>query len=391
MNRLSDDLERYAEPQRRFEALRERTLLRLGPDVCDLAYANSHDGPMPAAIAAMRRALDAPRELDLQYSPYGGATITRRLVARNLGAFRGAPVGWRHVVMTPGAMAALNVVFRSVRHEGEDNEVVLVTPCWLDYPLYLANLGIRPRFAPVEPGTLRLDVDAIARAINRATRAVVLSQPANPSGLVYTDAELQELARVLTDRGSPLLVADECHRDIVFESARFASPAEHYDATCIVHSFGKTWLIQGQRIGYAAVSPRHPDALRFAERLALFCRIMGYATPTALMQLAVRELVGRHPDFEPIARRRAAAIALLREAGYRITPSQATFFLYPEVPEGQDDEAFCDRLAARGALVLPAAMFHHEGHFRISLTATDRETARGLEIIAEALVQGEAA
>ncbi len=372
-----------AAPQERFERLRERTLLRKGAQVHDLAYANAHDGPAPDVVAAIRSALAAGRALDLQYTPYGGATLTRRLVADQLSASLHRRIGWRQIVMTPGAMAGLNLLFRAVRREGHRDEAVVVTPCWLDHPLYLAHLGYELRLVPVDPVTLRLDVDAIARALTANTRLVVLAQPANPTGMVYTKDELCALGEVLREAPSPpLLVSDECHRDVVFaDQAPMVSPAQHYDATCIVHSFGKSWFMQGQRIGYVAVSPAMPDAAMFAERLVTWCRVMGFCTPTALMQLAVRALLGRQPDLTLIVARRARAVSRLQAAGYDLVPSQGTFFLYPRVPWGMDDFAFAERLAEDGVLVMPAALFHHRGHFRLSLTARDADVDAALDLL----------
>jgi aspartate aminotransferase len=330
--------------------------------------------------------LHSPRQLDLQYTPYGGATITRRHVARSLAPAAGERFGWRHVVMTPGAMAGLNVVFQNLRAEaGEGGEVVVVTPCWLDVPLYLENLGLRCVFAPVDPATLRLDLGRVRDALGPATRALVLTQPANPTGLIASEDELRELSRLL-DGYAPeaLLVSDECHRDVVFGDARFVSPLDFHSRACAIHSFGKTWAMQGQRIGYVAVSPRHERARELAEELARGCRVMGFATPTALMQLAVRELAGKRPSFEHIVARRERAVDALAGAGYDLVPSEATFFLYPRVPGGGDAFGFAERLAGEGVLVLPAEMFHHAGHFRVSLTATDAMLDRALEALAEA-------
>jgi len=386
---LPTKLAAYTASQQRLEALRQRTLLRKGGRVADLGYANAHDGPAPDVIEAIRSALDSPRTLDLQYTPYGGATVTRRLVARRLASVQGRPFGWRHVVMTPGAMAALNVVFRAMRREGRRDEAIVVTPCWIDHPLYLANLGYDVKLLEVDPATLRLDAGALERALGPDTRLVVLSQPSNPTGLVLDGKELAVLGEVLRAAPSPpLLVSDECHRDVVFETGlRVASPAEHYDATCIVYSFGKSWFMQGQRVGYAAVSPAMPEADAFAERLAWWCRVMGFCTPTALMQLAVRALIGRQPDFTPIARRRERAVVRLQRAGYDLVPSQATFFLYPRVPWGLDDFAFAELLAEDGVVVLPSALFHHRGHVRLSLTAADAAVDRALEVMSAVISQ----
>jgi aspartate aminotransferase len=372
-----------AAPQERFEQLRERTLLRKTTRVHDLAYANAHDGAPADVVAAIQAALAGHRTLDLQYTPYGGATLTRRLIAQSLGTMGGEPVPWRQVVMTPGAMAGLNLLFRAVRRDGQRDHAVVLTPCWFDYPLYLAHLGYELSLVPVQPASLRLDIDAIARALTADTRIVVLSQPINPTGLLHRADELRELGQVLARAPSPpLLVSDESHRDLVFpDHTPLAAPADHYPATCSVYSFGKAWFMQGQRIGYVAVSPRMPDAPAFAARLAVWCRVMGFCTPTALMQLAVRALLGRRPDLTAIGARRARAIRCLQAAGYQLVPSQATCFLYPQVPWAIDDFAFAELLAEEGVLVLPAAVFHHRGHFRLALTARDADLDRALELM----------
>ena len=253
------EIEQYLAAQERFETLRKQTQLLCGRELSDLGYANAWDGPPPAALNAIREALDSSRALDLQYTPYGGTTITRRLVATGLAASHGLPFDWREIVMTPGAMAALNVLFRALKTSGQD-EVIIVSPCWIDYPLYLANLGIQPVFASVDPTSLRLDIGRIAAALTPRTRAIVLSQPANPSGLIYTRAELEALAALLKQHsgGEIMLISDECHRDMVYDGNQFVSPAEVYDNTCLVYSFGKTFFhagtAHGVRRGVAARS-----------------------------------------------------------------------------------------------------------------------------------------
>jgi aspartate aminotransferase len=382
---LSDEVERWLAPQERFEAVRKQAVLRAGSRLADLAYANPYDGVPAEVRAALRAALDDPRRLDLQYTPYGGATIPRRLVADRLREEHRLPYEWRDVVLAPGAMAALNLVFRAlVPPAGAGREVVVVTPCWLDVPLYLANLGLRPVLVPCEARTLRLDFPALARALGPGVRAVVIAQPCNPTGLLHRPGELEQLAALLRGLAEPpLLVADECHRDFVFGDRVVPAPAASYERTVTVYSFGKRFLIQGQRLGYAAVSPRMPRRQDWIERLERLCRVMGFATPTALMQLALPRLLGIAPAFGAIARRRERALSGLQAAGYDVVPSEASFFLYPRSPD-RDDQAFVEQLAQRGVLVLPAAMFHHHGHFRISLTGDDAMLDRALAELAAA-------
>jgi aspartate aminotransferase len=353
-----------------------------GRDLCDLGYANFHGGPSSAILQALVDCLQDLRPFDLQYTPYGGATITRRLIAQNLTRSHALPFAWRNVIMTPGAMAALNILFRALRTEDSSAEVIVVVPCWLDYPLYLTNFGFRPVLVPVTPRTLRLDVDRIADAVSTATCAIVLSQPANPTGKVYSPQELSDLAEVLRARSDNhiLLISDECHRETVFPGSRFVSPAEFYDTTCIVYSFGKAFHIQGQRIGYIAVSPKMQDPGAVSRLLERLCRVTGFCTPTSLMQLAVRRLLSIKLDIAPITSQRKFVVETLREAGYAIEPSEGTYFLYPESPM-RDDLKFVELLAQNGVLTLPASIFHHRGHFRVSLTAPESQIEKALQVI----------
>jgi aspartate aminotransferase len=159
------------------------------------------------------------------------------------------------------------------------------------------------------------------------------------------------------------------------------SPLELYDETCVVYSFGKSLLMQGQRIGYIAVSPRITGGRAVSDLLERICRMMGFCTPTALMQLAVRKLLERTPPhLATIEWRRQWVVTALREAGYDLVPPEATFFVYPRSPD-PDDFDFAARLTARGVLVLPSSVFHHPGHFRISLTATDEMLGEALRAL----------
>jgi aspartate aminotransferase len=377
---LSTGIEHYLSGQERFDRLHRATRLRVGKRLCDLSYANSYDGPPTEVRRAIRECLDRDRTLDLQYTPYGGSTTTRRLIARQLSATHGRRFGWRDVVLTPGAMAALSVLFRLVRRDGERNEVIVLTPCWMDYPLYLSNLGMTPVMIPPAESLRDLNIEGIARALTPYTRAVVVTQPGNPIGTLHSRERLTELGALLAVSSSqPLLISDECHRDIIFAPSLYSSPSEYYDRTCIVYSFGKSLFMQGQRIGYAAVSPGMADHDAIAGQLERLCRAMGYCTPTSLMQVAIRALLTVRPDLEPIRRRLKRVLERLRSSGYEAVTSDGTFFLYVRSPY-EDDFEFVERLADRSVLVLPSSIFHQRGYFRISLTASDEMVERALPI-----------
>jgi aspartate aminotransferase len=346
----------------------------LGDRLCDLSYANPYEGVQQSTRAVLRRTLDRERLLDLQYSPFGGQTLVRRAIADDLNARQQLPYRFQDVILTPGAMAALHLALRSIGEPGD--EVIIPVPCWLDYPLYAHYLGLTPKLVPLtNPGFL-LDVAAIDEAISSRTSGVLLSNPSNPAGRSYTRESLTELSEVLSrsvhrTRRPITLVADETHRDFT-DPVRHQPAAELWPATITVYSFGKYHFIQGQRIGYLAVSPRHPERASLSADLVRWARITGFCTPTALMQAAVPELLTLQHDLSQISRWRNWLTEELCRAGYQVTQADATLFVYVATPGGQDDLDFIRKLAEAGVLALPAPVFHHRGHFRLALTGGER-------------------
>lgn len=363
-------LEPLLEAQERFDALSAAALRRAGPRMVDLAYANAYEGPDREVLRALELTLGEDRELGLQYTPYGGHTTTRRLVASKLSREYGLPFIFRDVILTPGAMAALNITLRALF--GPADEVLVLTPCWFDYPLYLQNLGISRRFVRLREDK-RLDLAAITDALTPRTRGVLFSHPCNPTGVVYSPGEIQGLAEVLRDAearfaGPIYLLSDEVHRHLVWSRTEFHSPLASYPRSLLIYSFGKALFMQGQRIGYVAVSPQMPEREEVRRRLERCLRMMGFCAPTTLMQRAICRLLDHQPRLDALARRQQEVRGELKARGYDVCDAEATFFVYAKSPIA-DDFTFVELLATQGVLALPSTLFHERGYFRLSLTA----------------------
>jgi aspartate aminotransferase len=379
---IAAELEELLFPLERFESIRRRAV-RLGSRLCDLSYANPYGGAQQAARAAIRSALDDERQLDLQYAPFGGQTLARRAVADALRASHDLPFRFDDIVLTPGAMSALHLALLAARRP--EAEVIVPVPCWLDYPLYVRAVGLRPVLVPLTPGIFELDVEAVADAVTERTCAVLLSHPANPTGRNYAAARLTELAEALRQAearsgGEVTLIADETHRDFT-EAGQYHSAAKLWERTIVVYSFGKYHFMQGQRLGYAATSPRHPARTAVSAELARWTRITGVATPTALMQRALPRLLALRHDQAWLARWRRRLVQQLTDDGYGVVEPDATLFVYVRTPAGRDDFEFIAELASEGVLALPAPVFHHTGYFRLSLTGSEEMLEAALPIL----------
>jgi aspartate aminotransferase len=379
---IAPELEQLLQPLERFESIRRR-VVRLGDRLCDLSYANPYGGAQQEVRAAIRSALDDERLLDLQYSPFGGQTLARRAVADALRASHELPFTFGDVILTPGAMSALHLALLAGGQA--DGEVIIPFPCWLDYPLYVRATGLRAIPVPLAPEMFELDVAAVADAISERTRAVLLSHPANPTGRNYAPAQLAALAEALRHAEERLgcevtLIADETHRDFT-EAREYHSAAGFWERTVVVYSFGKYHFIQGQRIGYVAISPRHPARKETSAEMMRWTRITGVATPTALMQRAVPRLLALRHDHAWLPRWRRRLVHQLTLDGYTVVKPDATLFVYVRTPPGHDDFDFVTELASEGVLVLPAPVFHHTGYFRLSLTGSEEMLEAALPVL----------
>ena len=379
-------LEPLLNPQERLERLIAATFRRFGPRMVDLSFANPADGPSDEVLSILTRVTAESQGLSLQYTPIAGRTSARRTVAARLAHQFALSFEYRDIVLTSGAMPALNIACRALF--GPADEVIVLTPAWQDYPLYLRNLNIPYRLVPLR-NDKHLDVDAIRAAIRPATRGVLFSQPCCPTGVVYSRDEMDALAGVLTEAesrsGAPIyIVSDEVHRDVVWGERSFHSPLETYDRTISIYSFGKTFAIQGQRVGYIAVSPRMPHLDDVRNAIERCVRVMGFGHPTSIMQRAVIDLVDCSPSVTAIARKQATVRRALTAYGYELCDGDATFYVYVKCPI-DDDFRFAELLASRGVLVVPSILFHDPGYFRVSLTASEPAIVTALPAFAAAI------
>jgi aspartate aminotransferase len=378
------ELEVLLEPLERFEGIR-RKATRLGGRLADLSYANPYEGVHESVRSVLKETLEEERLLDLQYSPFGGQTLIRRAVADALRASHGLDFEWSDLVLTPGAMGALHLALRAAGKWG--SEVIVPVPCWLDYPLYALHAGLTPVTVRLDPPRFELDAAAVEASVSHKTCAVLLSHPANPTGRNYTHSELSELAATIKDAESRhgcsvTVIADETHRDFV-PLGSYASAAGSFERTLIVYSFGKYHFMQGQRIGYAAVSPKHPERTKVGAEMARWTRITGLCTPTSVMQRSLPRLLKLRHDMDWLAHSREHVTTELLAAGHGVVESDATLFVYVRNPTERDDFEFVEELVSRGVLVLPAPVFHHDGYFRLSLTGSRQMLERALEVLSE--------
>jgi aspartate aminotransferase len=301
------------------------------------------------------------------YMANNGYQRTREAVAAQVGREQGCELAPDDIVMTCGAAGGLNTVLKAVLNPGD--AVVVIAPFFVEYGFYVENHGGRLVTVDSGPG-FRLDPDAVARAVNRRTRAVIINSPNNPTGRVYGEDELSGLARVL-DGKDLLLIADEPYRKIVFDGTRVPSIMRFFPESVVITSYSKDLSLAGERIGHIAVSPRMADREEFVAALVMANRILGFVNAPALMQRAVERVQGASVDVSVYQRRRDLFCRILAEAGYSFTVPQGAFYLFPESPV-PDDAGFVGVLARERILAVPGRGFGRPGFFRLAFCVPDQ-------------------
>jgi aspartate aminotransferase len=360
------------------------------PGIIDFTFGNPHDMPMPEYVDALREAT-TPQDKDwFAYKDYVPAA--QEAAAASLERLLRMPFAPEDVLLTTGGFAALAISLKAAADPGD--EVIYSLPPWFLYEGLCAEAGLNPVRVMIDLTNFDLDVDAIAAAITPRTRVVMVNTPNNPTGRIYPPETLQQLAAVL-DAASVrngrriYLISDEPYNRIVFDGARFRSPAEFYPYTFIAYSYGKTHLSPGQRIGYIALPPTMPDREEIRMAIMQLQIVAGWVFPNAIMQYALPRLEQFTIDIDRLQRRRDRLVEALTDMGYSVHRPEGTFYLWPRSPIG-DDAAFARQLTEHDVFVLPGHMFETPGFFRICLTANDDMIERSLPGFAAAIRQVQA-
>lgn len=349
---------------------------RFGPDeVFDFSLGNPDLEP-PAAFFSVLEAVVHDRTPHAhRYMQNAGYPETRARIAARVGELHGVDPGAEGVLMTVGAAGALNVAFKALLDPGD--EVVVLSPYFPEYRFYVDNHGGALVVVPTA-ADFALDLEAIERALGPRTRAVVVNSPNNPTGRVYPQRDLDALGLLIDERApGATLISDEPYRRIVYGGAEVGSVLRATARSAIATSFSKDLGLAGERIGFFAVHPEHPDRAPLLGA-AVFCnRTLGYVNAPALMQRVVARLEDVTVDIEEYAARRELFLNGLREAGYDCVAPEGAFYLFPRAPL-DDDVAFIHELLSERILAVPGAGFGTPGHFRLSYAVPRSTIERAL-------------
>jgi aspartate aminotransferase len=313
------------------------------------------------------------------YMPNAGFAETRQAVADYLSNHNKLSFTGDDIVMTAGAAGAMNVVMKTILNPGD--EVIIPAPFFMEYNYYVDNYSGVSRIVDTK-ADFSLDLVKIEEAIGANTKAVLVNNPHNPTGKVYTKGELDQLGRLLSrcseKYGEPIyLISDEPYSKIIYGGLTCPSIFGAYRESFLVTSFSKDLSIPGERIGYIAVHPLMRDKDIIMDGLILCNRVIGFVNAPALMQRVIPSLLEVSVDVSLYQRKRDILCKGLEETGYKFSVPDGAFYLFPESPI-PDDVEFVRSLQEENILTVPGTGFGGPGHFRIAYCVDDGTIERAL-------------
>lgn len=303
-----------------------------------------------------------------RYMHNAGYVETRSAIAEKISKDSGLTVSADNIVMTCGAGGALNAVLKTILNPEE--EVIILAPFFVEYKTYIDNHGGIPVEVWTNRDTFQLDIDAIEKAINSKTRAIIICSPNNPTGVIYPAESLKRLGDILKaihERNGHLIyvISDEPYARIAFDGKHVPNIFPLVESSVIVTSHSKDLALPGERIGYLAANPRMATVGQFMEGAVYSNRVLGFVNAPALMQRLVAKLQDESVDIAPYQAKRDLLVRELSGMGFSIVKPDGAFYIFPKSPL-PDDVEFVKMAQKHRILLVPGAGFGAPGFFRIA-------------------------
>ncbi len=354
--------------------------------VFDLTIGNPMLEPPEEFAVELKKLVESSRPGMHRYMENAGYTDTREAVAAKLSEETGIKFSYRQIVMTCGAAGAINLAFKALLNPGE--EVICFSPFFFEYEAYADNHDGICKVLPTEDNFVP-DFASLEAGIGPKTKAIVINSPNNPTGIVYSEKVLEQIAEVATRRSALLntrvyIISDDVYSKLYYAGDRCPRMINYYPHTIIVNSYSKELSLPGERIGYAAVHPECEDAREIVDGLIYANRVLGFVNAPALMQNVIRNLQKASVSVSEYKRKRDFLWHNLSRMGYSMVKPEGAFYMFPKTPI-EDDSAFVNELKKMLVLTVPGSAFKASGYMRLSYCLDDRTIEGALPAFQKAI------
>ena len=302
------------------------------------------------------------------YMPNNGFVEAIEKIAASLNRRFGGNFGANNIAMTVGAAGGINCLLKVLMDPGQ--EVLTFAPYFGEYDRYADNVNCTLTAVSPNPPTFQPDPAKLAECVTEKTRAVIIDNPNNPTGVVYSAETIKAICDVLAEKEKEYghaiyLISDEPYRELVYDGAVVPWIPDFYKNTIVAYSFSKSLSLPGDRIGYLAVPSVVEDYDNIIAAVAVATRILGFINAPSLAQMVAAECCEETVDVSIYDKNRDRLYHALIEYGYECAKPQGAFYMFVKTPI-EDDKAFVEKAKEERILLTPGSGFGCPGYVRIS-------------------------
>lgn len=299
-----------------------------------------------------------------QYTPTWGAANYRAAIAEKVGKFMGLPINPdENVLGTVGSTEAMMATLMAITNPGD--KIVIFSPYFENYAAQSIFNSVEPVFVPLDPPDFTFDANKLEDAFkDPKTKAMILCNPSNPSGRVFTKDELQTIAD-LAIKYDVIIITDEVYEHIIFEPHKhtyIAALPGMWERTICCSSLSKTYSITGWRLGYIVADKPLMDRCKKVHDFLTVC------APSPLQEAVIPGLKAPMSYYKELqdhyTHMRDIFVGGLKDLGFTFTEPQGSYFMMVDISEfskGKSDIEFCEELARKvGVAAVPGSSFFNE-------------------------------
>jgi aspartate aminotransferase len=322
------------------------------------------------------------------YTSTLGDIKTRQAVAADMNARFGCNAKAEELLLCCGAAPEVAAVCKALTTPG--SEILVFAPYFPEYKPYVEQAGSVFRVVPADEPQFQLNLEALEDMLTPNTSAVIVNNPNNPVGSVYSADTIGRLAALLERKSMEFghriyVIADEPYRELVYGEAKVPFIPSIYPHTAVCYSYSKSLSLPGERLGYIYVPFEADQGQDLYHAIIGAARAMGHVCAPSLMQLMLQRCAHLQPDLTVYDRNRRTLLEALRSYGYEIVEPEGAFYLFVKAPGG-DDQAFSQKAMAKDLLLMPSSDFGWPGYLRLCYCVSHDTVVRSLPIF-KALIE----
>ena len=344
--------------------------IEIGADnVFDFSLGNP-SVPAPQKVTDVMKTLltETPAEVLHGYTSAPGDMGVRTAIAEYVKGRFNVQAKPELIYMTCGAAASLTITLNAIVEDGD--EVIALAPFFPEYRVFAEQAGAKFVTVSCKKDDLQIDFDALEKAINPATKAIIVNSPNNPSGVIIPESDIVKLTDLLKSKQAEynkaiFLISDEPYRELVFTGEKVPYIPCYYENSFVCYSYSKALSLSGERIGYILVSPEMTDC---GDVYAAICgagRALGYVCAPSLMQYTIAKCLEDTADISVYEKNRKILYDGLTDIGYTVIKPDGAFYMFVKALE-DDANKFYERAKKFELLLVPSDSFGCEGFVRIS-------------------------